>query len=283
MSGLVVSSISPFDAADLQDLEPLTRDLVHAAQRVSSAISALACSLADDRDPGAAPLRRDLVEIRARLVFLLTNIAHAIITATSTLLSSAAIVASENPPAHSAGCLVAIESQWRTVLDACVESREAAEECVSAWTAVEPAASGSLAVRPRPSGAVASFLRALVGPEPADVMAASSAAQKAVGGGTVSSVSGDLRAVCEGLTQLEAFWRKRQALFSTSGDSAPYEGGVPPWGTWATIGRAYTSFNAALYSCIDALRLPEPIVLRVPRNLDTTARLKLAWRAHLAA
>lgn len=283
MLELASPSAAAFDPLDLQDLFPLTTDLVNATQSVASSISTLARSLADDPDAGAAPLRQQLLEIRARLVYLLADVVYAVITHTSTLIASGAILMSHNidrePPED---LLTSLESQWTRVLQACSANRDSLNECLSAWSTFHSLLCDYRLARARHPGPVASFLRALgvFGPESA---APSATSEPPSASYSDFATQRALESMIECLTQIESFWLKRQCLFSPPGDRIDSVRLARSHQLWAKLAGLHPSFNSHFYTCIDHLRIPEPIISRYPTSLSATMKSTLAWRALLIA
>lgn len=283
MSELAPSPASLFDPLDLEDLWPIVTELITATQSTSISICALANTLAKDHDASAGPLRQHLLDIRARLVYLLADVAYSVLTNTHTLISSGAIIMSRNTPhAPTIGIVTSLRPQWISVLDACVTNRARVDDCLEAWAAFYTALSDYWFSRSRYSGPVTSFLRALgaFGPEPT----ASSTSTNSLSSETAATtVQSSLPSIGESLTQIEAFWRKRRDLFQSRDDGLGAGQRVPNYRSWTVPGEISNSLEPQFYSCIDSLRRPEPIIPRYPSSLSDAAKSTLAWRALLAA
>ncbi|EJD48375.1 hypothetical protein AURDEDRAFT_162336 [Auricularia subglabra TFB-10046 SS5] len=277
---MATSSATSFDPLDLQDLWPLTTDLVDATQSATASMSALARSLSEDPDAGAAPLRQQLLEIRARLVYLLAEIVYAVITHTSTLIASGAILMSHNlqhePPD---GLLTALESQWARVLKACVKNRESLSDCISAWAAFYPVLCDYRLSRSRHPGPVASFLRALgvFGPESTAQTATTEIPSTPE---PDSPTQTGLQSMMESLVQIEAFWRKRQSLFLPPGDGFRPERLAHGHRIWAKLAELHPSFNDQFYTCINNLRIIEPMISKYPFTLSDSIDIGMARIDH---
>lgn len=281
MSELVALSATSFDPLDLEDLWPLTTDLVNATQSASSSITALARSLAEDSDAGAAPLRHQLLEIRARLVYLLVDVVYSVITHTSTLLLSGAVIMSKTLPLETPqGRLTVLDSQWTRVVKGCVTNRVDVDDCRQAWVSFYAALCDHRHARSRRDGPLSSFLRAFgarAGAGPALEDATNRQPDTCVD----SSVENDLRSLGDSLTQIEAFWRKRQCLFVPPGQSCEAERLLRSSGVWAQLGGMYISFDHPIYNALDAMRIPEPPISKFPDTLSEQIKSRLGWRALL--
>ncbi|EJD48380.1 hypothetical protein AURDEDRAFT_183343 [Auricularia subglabra TFB-10046 SS5] len=272
MSELVASSAPSVDPLDLQDLWPITTDLVNATQSASASIIAIARSLSEDLDAGAATLRQQLLEIRARLVYLLVDVVYSVITHTSTLLLSGAVVMSKATPCESPeGRLTVLESQWTRVLKACVTNRGNIEDCILAWGSFHASLCDHRHARSRREGPLTSLLRAF-GARGGGDAAPEDAASGQPDGLSNSGVESDLRSMGECLTQIEAFWRKRQSLFVTPGHVCEGERLPRNSSIWAQLGGRYTSFDHPIYTCIDAMRIPEPVISKFPDTLSESIK-----------
>lgn len=279
MSGVAGSLAPSLDPLDLQDLWSLTTDLVNVTQSVCSTISTLARSLSEDANSSATPLRQQLLEIRARLVYLLGEVAYAVITHTRTLVRSAAIVMSSNLASElSEDALTDLEPQWTRVVEACALNRASIDDCLSAWDAFFPVLHDYRLTRSQSTGPVTTFLRAL-GVLGVETMDASVSTEAPLLDPSVPTVHSGLQATAECLTQLEAFWRKRQSLFLSPGISLAPDQLIRGHETWSNFAELHASFNYQLYSCIDSLRMPEPIISKYPTSLTENIKLRLGWRA----
>lgn len=282
MSEIAASSATSFDPLDLQDLWELTTNLVNSTQSASLSISALARSLSEDSDAGAAPVRQQLLEIRARLVYLLADVVYAIITHTSTLVASGAILMSHNLDLDPPESLLTLEPQCTRILKACAANRDSLGDCISAWATFYSNLADYRLARSRHPGPVASFLRALgvFGPESAAPTANLELPSTSY---PESATQRDLESMIECLIQIEAFWLKRQSLFSTPGDGWDPARLAHGHRIWAKLAGLYPSFNDPFYTCIDNLRFIEPFISKYPSTLSDTIKSTLAWRALLVS
>lgn len=282
MAELTTRSAALFDPLDLQDLWSITTDLVNATHSTVASICALASFLAEDTEADAAPVRQQLLEIRARLVYILEDVAYSVITHTSTLASSGAMIISEHlhqdPPP---GVLAVLESQWAAVLRSCVTNHDSVCECISAWASISQNLSDFRRLRARSSRPVSSFLRALrvFGPEPASPNHVMDPPHEPV---PESSVQSNLESIGESLTLIEAFWRKRQALFQSPDECYSRERLARSYDSWSKLGGGYTTFNRLLDTCTASLTSPEPrISYHADIQTDPT-KSPVGWRALIA-
>ncbi|KZV78866.1 hypothetical protein EXIGLDRAFT_757372 [Exidia glandulosa HHB12029] len=270
---LDASSAVPEDPLDMQGLWPITTDLTNNLNQVAAGIVPLA--LLHNDSPTTPTLRQGLLELRARLVYAIEHMGVHIIGFSSQLMSTSSHAIAANlrrdPAADVPGDLAHFLT---SILDGCASSRMLMNDCLAEWQSLYPRLVQFQETQGKhfPQNSVSSFLRTLGAFS--TLPSASSGMQSAV-----QDVDASFRRVLQSLDRIEAFWRKRETLFTGSGYTFSNDQLLRFHISCNRLGESYLDFSDPLGATQVEISSVHPRITKSANvAANGTLRIQSAWR-----
>lgn len=272
------SSSATEDPLNLQDLWPITTEFTNAAHRVAAAIISVAALLSQDNNPNTAALRQELLEIRARLIYLFSDVGVGVIAVTTHLITITATTISahlrNDPRADSPSDLAYMVT---SILDSCASSNILLHDTLTVWdTFLTSFQEYHSRARSLPTGSVVSILRSI-----GTFASLSSPPLPEQPNPATHGVKRDLLQMLTSIDRIEAFWRKRQNLYNGSGYTFGHDEMVHFHRSCNQLGTAYLHLVTPLRNGQFDLSMAQPPIEVSPDSLNKDTRIKLSWRALL--